>query len=103
VIRLVEGERPVDILAKNLLLFGLMGEEKKNRAVVKYQERYNPLDKQEKLEAELEEPREIVKVLKLMEQLQELLVDMDAFRLLEKEGRDGDSKHSTTFLSFKTK
>ena len=44
-IRLVEGrEKPIDVLAKNLLLFGLSDEEKKNRAAVKYQEKYNALD-----------------------------------------------------------
>lgn len=93
-IRLVEGrEKPVDILAKNLLLFGLTEEEKKHQAAVKYQERYNALDELEKLEAELEEPHKIVKVLKLME-LQELRVDIDAFRLLEKEGMVGGSQSS---------
>ncbi|KAG7337703.1 cactin binding domain containing protein [Nitzschia inconspicua] len=84
-IRLVEGrEKPIDILAKNLLLFGLTDEEKQKRAAVKYQERYNALDEVQKLDAELEEPHKIVSYLKLVE-LQELLVDIDAFRLLEKE------------------
>lgn len=91
-IRLVEGrEKPIDILAKNLLLFGLTEEEKQRRAAVKYQERYNALDHLEKLHAELQEPHKIVKVLKLME-LQELLLDINTFRLLEKEGMSGDSK-----------
>jgi hypothetical protein len=85
-IRLVEGrEKPVDILAKNLLMFGLTEEEKEKRAAVKYQERYNALDQVEKLEAEVEEPHKIVKILKLVE-LNELLVDINAFRFLEKEG-----------------
>ncbi|KAL3913707.1 MAG: hypothetical protein SGILL_006381 [Bacillariaceae sp.] len=91
-IRLVEGrEKPIDILAKNLLLFGLTEEEKQKRAAVKYQERYNALDEVQKLDAELEEPHKIVSYLKLVE-LQELLVDIDAFRLLEKEamGNDGN-------------
>jgi hypothetical protein len=90
----VEGrEKPVDILAKNLLIFGLTDEEKKQRAAVKYQERYNALDQVEKLNAELEEPHKIVKVLKLVE-LNELLVDIDAFRILEKEGSQSDTKTS---------
>lgn len=94
-IRLVEGrEKPIDILAKNLLLFGLTDEEKNHRAAVKYKERYNALDQLDKLEAELQEPHKIVQVLKLAE-LKELLMDIDAFRILEREGMsDGDSKHS---------
>ena len=44
-IRLVEGrEKSIDLLAKNLLLFGRTDWEKKNRAVVKYKERYNALE-----------------------------------------------------------
>jgi hypothetical protein len=93
-IRLVEGrEKPIDILAKNLLLFGLSDEEKKSRAAVKYKERYNALEQLEKLEAELEEPQKIVKVLKLAE-LKELLTDIDAFRMLETQSMDSDSKSS---------
>lgn len=93
-IRLVEGrEKPIDILAKNLLLFGLSDEEKQKRAAVKYQERYNALDEVQKLDAELEEPQKIVSYLKLVE-LQELLIDIDAFRLLEKEAM-GESGNPT--------
>lgn len=93
-IRLVEGrEKPIDILVKNLLLFGLTHEEKSQRAAVKYQEKYNALDDVEKLDAELEEPHKIVKVLKLVE-LNELLLDIDAFRILEKEGSQSESKSS---------
>lgn len=94
-IRLVEGrEKPIDVLAKNLLLFGLTDEEKNHRAAVKYKERYNALEQLDKLEAELEEPHKIVQVLKLAE-LQELLVDIDAFRMLEREGMtEGVSKNS---------
>jgi Cactus-binding C-terminus of cactin protein/Conserved mid region of cactin len=89
-IRLVEGrEKPVDVLAKNVLLFGLTEEEKQQRAAVKYQERYNALDELQKLDAELEEPHKIVGILKLVE-LQELLVDIEAFRLLEKEAMGGN-------------
>jgi hypothetical protein len=84
-IRLVEGrEKPVDILAKNMLLFGLTEEEKKNRAAVKYKERYSALEALENLEAELEEPHDLLKMLKLNE-LEELLIDIDAFRSLERE------------------
>jgi hypothetical protein len=93
-IRLVEGrEKPVDVLAKNLLLFGLSDEEKKNRAAVKYQEKYNALEELESLEAELEEPFKLLKVLKL-EELQELLVDINAFRMLEREAMSGDPNSS---------
>lgn len=84
-IRLVEGrERPVDVLAKNLLLFGLTEEEKKNRAAVKYREKYNALDELETLEAELEEPHDFLRDLKV-DELQELLADINAFRILERE------------------
>ncbi|VEU42992.1 unnamed protein product [Pseudo-nitzschia multistriata] len=95
-IRLVEGrEKPVDILAKNLLIFGLTEEEKKQRAAVKYQERYNALDELQKLDAELEEPQNIVGILKLAE-LQELLGDIEAFRLLEKEAMGGSGSSTIT-------
>ena len=43
-IRLVEGrERPVDVLAKNLLLFGLDKEREEER-IAKYKERYNVME-----------------------------------------------------------
>jgi hypothetical protein len=84
-IRLVEGrEKPVDVLAKNMLLFGLTEEEKQNRAAVKYKERYSALEALENLEAELEEPHDLLKMLKLNE-LEELSIDIDAFRSLERE------------------
>ena len=84
-IRLVEGrERPVDVLAKNLLLFGLTEEEKTNRAKVKYQEKYNALDELEMIEAELDEPHMLLRDLKL-EELKDLLQDVDVFRRLERE------------------
>jgi hypothetical protein len=84
-IRLVEGrEKPIDILAKNILMFGLSEDEKKNRASVKYQERYNAMEAMESLEAELEDSPTLLKMLKLKE-LEELLVDIDAFRQLERE------------------
>eukprot|EP00529_Nitzschia_sp_RCC80_P016946 CAMPEP_0113523076 /NCGR_PEP_ID=MMETSP0014_2-20120614/45521_1 /TAXON_ID=2857 /ORGANISM="Nitzschia sp." /LENGTH=653 /DNA_ID=CAMNT_0000421159 /DNA_START=9 /DNA_END=1966 /DNA_ORIENTATION=+ /assembly_acc=CAM_ASM_000159 len=88
-IRLVEGrEKPVDVLAKNLLLFGLTEEEKQNRAAVNYQERYNVMNELQNLDAELEEPHDIVRVLKL-EELQDLATDIGAFRMLEREAGDG--------------
>ncbi|KAL7430396.1 hypothetical protein ACHAXH_002205 [Discostella pseudostelligera] len=84
-IRLVEGrEKPVDVLAQNMLLFGLSSEEKENRARVKYRERYSALEELETLELNLEEPYVLLKDLKLTE-LEELLVDIDAFRRLERE------------------
>ncbi|KAL7549680.1 hypothetical protein ACHAWF_012942 [Thalassiosira exigua] len=91
-IRLVEGrERPVDVLAQNMLLFGLSDVEKENRARVKYREKYSALEELEKLESNLEEPHLLLKDLKLAE-LEELVVDVDAFRRLEKEAAasDGD-------------
>lgn len=84
-IRLVEGrEKPIDVLAKNILMFGLSDDEKKSRDSVKYQERYNAMDAIESLEAELEEPPILLKMLKLNE-LEELMVDIAAFRKLERE------------------
>lgn len=88
-IRLVEGrEKPIDVLAKNLLLFGLSDEDRDSRGSVKYQERYNALNALEALEAELEEPQNLLKVLKLNE-LEELLVDIQAFMSLEREASAG--------------
>mmetsp|Transcript_12486 Transcript_12486/g.31435 ORF Transcript_12486/g.31435 Transcript_12486/m.31435 type:complete len:639 (-) Transcript_12486:2383-4299(-) len=96
-IRLVEGrEKPIDVLAKNLLIFGLTEEEKQLRAAVKYQERYNALDELQKLDAELDEPQDIVGILKITE-LRELLVDIRAFQLLEKEAKGG-SENSTIIM-----
>ena len=93
-IRLVEGrEKPVDVLAKNLLLFGLTDEERTNQAAVKYKERYNALDELENVEAELEEPFKLLEVLKA-EELRELLIDIDAFRALEKETFSGNPNNS---------
>eukprot|EP00970_Alexandrium_tamarense_P014594 scaffold4206_cov196-Alexandrium_tamarense.AAC.25 len=88
-IRLVEGrEKPVDVLAQNMLLFGLSEGEKENRARVKYKEKYNALEELETLETNLEEPYSLLKDLKLGE-LEELVVDVDAFRRLEREATDG--------------
>jgi len=84
-IRLVEGrEKPVDVLAQNMLLFGLSTEEKEDRARVKYKEKYSALEELETLEANLQEPCDLLGNLKLGE-LEELLVDVDAFRRLERE------------------
>jgi hypothetical protein len=92
-IRLVEGrERPVDVLAKNMLLFGLSQQEKNNRAAVKYKEKYNAMDDLENLEAELDEPYAMLRQLKLNE-LEELLVDINAFRALEREASDDTSNN----------
>jgi len=88
-IRLVEGrEKPIDVLAKNLLLFGLSEEDRTARGSVKYQERYNALNALEALEAELEEPQNLLKELKKAE-LEELLVDIQAFTSLEREASAG--------------
>lgn len=84
-IRLVEGrEKPVDVLAKNLLLFGLSEEEKKNRASIKYQEKYNAMEAMKTLEVELEEPYALLKMMKL-EELEELRLDIESFRQLERQ------------------
>ena len=84
-IRLVEGrEKAVDVLAQNILLFGARNEDEENAARVKYKEKYSALEELETLEVNLEEPHTLLKELKLSE-LQELLVDIDAFRRLERE------------------
>ncbi len=89
-IRLVEGrEKPIDVLAKNLLLFGLTEQEKEDRAKVKYKEKYNAMDELQNLEAELEEPHMFLKDLKLRE-LETLLTDINAFCMLERDARDAD-------------
>lgn len=67
-IRLVEGrEKPIDVLAKNVLLFGMSDEDKANKAAVKYKERYNALEEMGNLEAELTPPHEFLRDLKLEE------------------------------------
>ena len=88
-IRLVRGrEKPIDVLAKNLLLFGLTEEEKSLRgAAVKYQETNNALAELENFQAELEEPFTILQKLKL-EELQEVLNEIDAFLSLERQVMD---------------
>uniref|UniRef100_A0A7S3L1D2 Splicing factor Cactin n=1 Tax=Amphora coffeiformis TaxID=265554 RepID=A0A7S3L1D2_9STRA len=88
-IRLVRGrEKPIDVLAKNLLLFGLTEEEKSLRgAAVKYQETNNALVELENFQAELEEPFAILQKLKL-EELQEVLNEIDAFLSLERQVMD---------------
>jgi hypothetical protein len=97
-IRLVEGrEKPIDVLAKNLLMFGLTEEERENRAAVKYQERYNALNELETLEVEFQKPQDLLKDLKL-EELKELWEDISTFRRLEAEG--GSSDRESTVLRF---
>jgi len=84
-IRLVEGrEKAVDVLAQNILLFGARNEDEENAARVKYKEKYSALEELESLEVNLEEPHSLLKDLKLSE-LEELLVDIDAYRKLERE------------------
>ena len=79
-IRLVEGrEKPVDVLAKNVLLFGLTEEEKANKTAVKYKERYNALDEMANLDATLTAPGEFCKNLKL-EELMELQTDLREYQ-----------------------
>ena len=82
-IRLVEGrEKPIDVLAKNMLLFGI---DRENSAAVKYKERYNAMEELgEKLEVEIEEPYKLLHMLKL-EELEEVSLDIDAFLRLERD------------------
>jgi hypothetical protein len=87
-IRLVEGrEKPIDVLAKNLLLFGVSDAEKKGvdgTGGVKYREKYNAMNELEHLEAELEEPHVFIQALTFNE-LEELLIDVKAFQTLERD------------------
>jgi len=85
-IRLTQGrETPIDVLAKNLLMFGLSDDERSLRnSGVKYQEKYNALDELRTLEAEITEPHVFIKDLTLKE-LNELLDDVNECIALEKE------------------
>lgn len=101
-IRLVEGrEKPIDVLAKNVLMFGLTDEEQTARARVKYQERYSALNEIKSLDVELQEPSELLKVLK-MEELRELRYDVLDFYRLEKEATttDADAHAMNPVLKF---
>ena len=99
-IRLVEGrEKPIDVLAKNLLMFGVTEGEKREKLAVKYKEKYDAMEELENLEAELEEPHVFLKDLKLNE-LQELLVDVDAFRMLERDVGEFESDGGNTVLRY---
>eukprot|EP00547_Thalassionema_nitzschioides_P000114 CAMPEP_0194212902 /NCGR_PEP_ID=MMETSP0156-20130528/13070_1 /TAXON_ID=33649 /ORGANISM="Thalassionema nitzschioides, Strain L26-B" /LENGTH=577 /DNA_ID=CAMNT_0038940803 /DNA_START=39 /DNA_END=1769 /DNA_ORIENTATION=- len=94
-IRLIEGrEKPIDVMAKNLLMFGLTDEERQNRTAVKYQERYNALNELASLEIELDKPQDFLKHLKL-EELEELSKDIDTFCMLESEA----NRHMLTAAS----
>jgi len=96
-IRLVEGrEKPVDVLAKNLLLFGLSEKEKESRATVKYRERFNALNALESMEAELEEPQELLAKLRL-DELEELRTEVEAFIRLESDAGDQSPSNSVLF------
>jgi len=84
-IRLMEGrEKPIDVLAKNVLLFGMSEEEKANRSAVKYKERYNALEELDNLTVELTAPHNFLRDLKLAE-LKVLLLDMIEYKELEEE------------------
>lgn len=104
-IRLVEGrEKPIDVLAKNLLLYGSSSSssDKRKSTQVKYRERYNALEAIETLEIELQEPQFLLKNLKLTE-LEELLTDIDTFYTLEKEAAadsGGSDENSESFLRY---
>ena len=96
-IRLVEGrEKPIDVLAKNVLLFGLTDKEssnKENASGVKYREKYNALEEVEALEAELEEPHLFLRHLKI-EELEELQAEVRAFCFLEREANPSNMENS---------
>jgi len=99
-IRLVEGrEKPIDVMAKNLLMFGLTDEERKNRAAVKYQEKYNVMSELHNLEAELERPQDFLKNLRLGE-LEELAGDVETFRRLESDANRGLFSEESTILRY---
>ena len=90
-IRLINNrEKPIDIFAKHILLFGGLASSSSESlseytSVTKYQEQYNVMDiAMETLDFEIEEPYLLLKSLTLHE-LQELSIDIDAFRNLERE------------------
>jgi hypothetical protein len=96
-LRLTQGrERPIDVLAKNLLMFGLTEEERalnQGSSSVKYQEKYNALEELSNMEAELAEPHVLLKDLKLKE-LQELEKDINEFRSLEDEANPSGPRNT---------
>jgi len=82
-IRLVEGrERPVDVLAQNVLLFGSSSNDV--GVGVKYREKYSAFNELSRLEANLDEPYTLLNQLTLKE-LEELLVDVNVYRSLERD------------------
>jgi len=98
-IRLVEGrEKPIDVLAKNLLLFGLTDKEREDRSRVRYQERYNALNEVANLEAELCEPHVFLHDLKLAE-MEDLMCDINAFRMLEREVAEANARENPDSVS----
>jgi len=99
-IRLVEGrEKPIDILAKNVLLFfgssssssSSSASDDPHKVGVKYREKYNALEEMQALEAELDEPQNILKNLRI-DELRSLLEEVQNFCQLEKEA--GSSERS---------
>jgi hypothetical protein len=100
-IRLVQGrEKPIDVLAKNLLLFGLTEDEKTLRgAAVKYKETTNAMSELGNLQAELEEPFIILQKLKA-EELKEVLGEIDAFLSLERQVQDKESIDTSSVLRY---
>ena len=100
-IRLVQGrEKPIDILAKNLLLFGLTDEEKSLRgAAVKYRETTNALTELENFQAELEVPYTMLRKLKL-EELEEVLREIDSFLALERQVLEQEAAQTSTVLKY---
>lgn len=96
-IRLVEGrEKPIDILAKNVLLFfgsssSSSASDDPHQVGVKYREKYNALEEMQALEAELDEPQNILKNLRI-DELRSLLEEVQNFCQLEREA--GSSERS---------
>jgi len=99
-IRLVAGrEKPIDVMAKNLLMFGLTDEERENRAAVKYQEKYSAMNELENLEAELDKPQDLLKNLRF-EELEELSRDVETFRRLESDANRGLFTTESTVIKY---
>ena len=91
-IRLVQGrEKPIDVLAKNLLMFGVK-DESESIMSVKYKEKYNVWNDLNNLEVELQPPHVILHDLKL-DELNQLLHDVTTFLNLEQE-----ASHTTNEL-----
>jgi len=101
-------EKPIDVLAKNLLLFELSSSSSKDgqisttetsessssisSSLIKYKEKYNVMEELDStLDAELEEPYLLLKHLRL-DELEQLMEDIVAFQSLERHSLSADGK-----------